>query len=197
MRRSPVVILLLVSVSCSSAPRSGTPEQATGRAPVDTLRLEPINPLPVPGPEPSRVTWDAKITMTLHGAVSEAVITDPLGRRLGYDPGGDRTYLEIPDATYDSSGLGTLRNDSIVDEDPLWKEIYLNEPSDGAYRVLIIGTRPGRYTLSIGGYDVRHTSSWFEAKDVPIAAGERHRYGFQFSAADVKARGLAGRRIPP
>ncbi|HYU08102.1 MAG TPA: hypothetical protein VEK77_01835 [Gemmatimonadales bacterium] len=118
----------------TQAQRSSTPEPAIRRAPAETIRLQPTNPLPVPGPEPNRITWDGKITMTLHGAVSEAVITDPLGRRLGSDPGARTAYSEIPDAVYDSSGLGTLRDDSIADEDPLWKEIYLNEPADGDYR---------------------------------------------------------------
>lgn len=197
MHRTAVTLLVLVGWSCSRAPRSSPPEQTAGRAPAETIRLQPINPVPIPGPEPSRIVWDAKITMTLHGAVAEAVITDPQGRRLGHDPGSSTRYGEMSNAVYASTGLGTLRNDSIVGEDPPWTEIYLNTPADGEYQVVIIGTRPGRYILSIAGYDVRHQSSWFHAKDVPIAAGERHTYAFQFSAADVKTRGLGGRRVPP
>jgi hypothetical protein len=141
--------------------------------------------------------WDAKITMTLDGAVAEAVITDPLGHRLGFDPESSAHYGEVSNAVYAKTGLGTVENGSIGGEDPPWTEIYLNTPADGEYQVVIIGTQPGPYTLAIAGYDVRHESAWFHAKDVPIAAGERHTYAFHFTAADMETRGLEGRRVPP
>jgi hypothetical protein len=130
----------------------------------------------------------------LNGAVAEAVITDPAARRLGFDPATGAVFNEVPDASYDSSGLGTLDGDSIVDE-PLWKEIYFNAPVDGEYTVMVIGTRAGTYALHVGGYDVRHRSSWFTPKDVPIAPRERHEYRFRFSAADAGESGLGGRRV--
>lgn len=173
------------------------PERPSRRPP--ELQLSPINPPALPGrvrPPPAPAGGDALIQITLYGAVAEAVIVDPLGRRLGIDPASGAQYAEPPDASYDSTGLGTLRNDSLVGEDALWKEIYFNAPADGEYTVWVIGTRAGRYTLSVGGYDVSRRSSWFTPKDVPVTPGERHEYRFRFSAADAGRSGLGGRRIP-
>ncbi len=132
-------------------------------APAETLRLYPINPPSIPGPEPSRIAWDA----------------------------------EIPDAFYGSSGIGTLRPDGRIVDDVPWIEVEFNAPADGEYTVVVIGTKAGAYNLSIGGYDVRHRSSWFTPKNVPITPGERHQYRFHFSAAAAGVRGLDGRRVAP
>lgn len=197
MRVAIVHALILAAAACSREPRSTTTSDQPSPSPVETLRLRPTNPPTIPGAEPAAIPSDAKIMITLHGAVAEALIIDPLGRRLGLDPATGDHVAEVPDASYDSTGLGTLRNDSIVDEDPLWKEMYLNVPADGEYTVWVIGTRTGTYTLNIGGYDVRRRSSWFTPKDVPITPGERHEYRFQFVAADAGSRGLGGRRVQP
>lgn len=171
-------------------------ESSPASAPLETLQLHPINPPASPGSRAAPRTTDARIMIQLNGAVAEAVITDPAGRRLGFDPATGGGFNEVPEASYDSSGLGTLADDSIIDE-PSWKEIYFNSPVDGEYTVTVIGTRAGKYTLAIGGYDVRHRSSWFKSTDVPIARRQRHEYRFQFSAADAGERGLNGRRVRP
>lgn len=173
------------------------PRRPASAGPAGRLVLRPVNPPIVPGGEPRAPTEGGQIVITLHGAVGEAVITDPLGRRLGIEPATGNDFKEVPEASYDSSGLGTLRDDSIVDEDPPWKEIYFNAPVDGEYAVTVIGTRAGTYTLSIGGYDTRRRSSSFTPKNVPISPGERHQYRFRFARADAGERGLDGRRVHP
>ena len=177
-------------------PGSTAPDERPAARPPARLQLSTIEPPPRPNPEPAATTGDAKIMITLHGAVAEAVVVDPRGRRLGLDPATGDRYGEVPDASYDSTGIGTLRNDSIV-SDRMWKEIYLNAPADGEYTVWVIASRRGRYTLNVGGYDTNHRSSWFTPKNVLIAANERHEYRFRFSAADAGARGLGGTRVQP
>ncbi|MGH7700795.1 MAG: hypothetical protein ACREMJ_09820 [Gemmatimonadales bacterium] len=184
-------------VAPASGPQPGAvaPGRPPHPAPAGTLRMHPINPPAIAGPEPERRTGDATIMITLHGGVAEAVIADPQGRRLGFDPGAGKRYSEVSDAAYLSTGLGTVLPDGrIVDDEP-WIEVYFNAPTDGEYTVVVIANKAGAYTLHIGGYDVRRRSSWFNSANVPITPGERHEYRFHFSAADAGDRGLDGRRV--
>ncbi len=139
----------------------------------------------------SQPTFQEVVQATLHSP-AELVITDPLGRRTGLNSSTGRTYAEIPNSVYDSTGLGTLLDDgSIVQEDPLWKELHIYSPPDGRYTVAVTGTATGRYTLNLRGYDGAGRSSGFLAAEVPISRDETHQYTLTFSGADMSAGTLA------
>jgi len=64
------------------------------------------------------------------------LITDPLGRSVGFDPATNNTVNGIPDAFY--SGPYT---------EP--QEVCIPEPIDGTYSITLVGTATGNYTLTI------------------------------------------------
>lgn len=119
----------------------------------------------------------------------ELVLTDPLGRRTGFDPSGrGTTYNQIPDGAYDpAASLSNVNADgsfAVNDEDPP-KMIEISGNPDGNYLVDVFGTGAGVYTLSIqlNGPDGRATKQLFP--DIPITAGDNHSYAFSYSAASA------------
>lgn len=141
----------------------------------------------------SQPGFEEVILATVHSP-AELVMTDPLGRRLGFDPVRGQAHSEIPDGVYATAGLGIdFPDGTIIDEEP-WKELAVYLPLDGEYAVSVTGTSTGRYTLHLLGYDRMHRSAGFAARDIPIASGEVHRYAFAYSAADLSggSLGLAG-----
>lgn len=85
----------------------------------------------------------------------EFVVTDPIGRRSGYDPNTGTTWSEIPDAYYLRDGLGDLDGTS----EPIYmKVLNLPDPLDGEYAVTVFGTGTGSYTLEATSMDWQGTS---------------------------------------
>jgi hypothetical protein len=80
---------------------------------------------------------------------AELLVTDALGRRSGRDPRSGVEYDEIPGALYYEEDR-VVSSDSDIDEGLLHraKVLMLPELSDGTYRVDVIGTGMGPYTLT-------------------------------------------------
>ena len=96
--------------------------------------------------------------------VSEALLTDPRGRRLGFSAADRRRYAEIPRAIYGDGTSDTPR------------EIEVPAPLPGTHVIEVAGTRRGRYTLEISGSDRTDASGHALVENVPTIAGARHRY---------------------
>lgn len=78
-----------------------------------------------------------------------AFVTDPLGRRRGLNPLDGILYDEIPKIT---EALGdparTILPFSGLPQDPdPEKYLHINQPVDGQYQILVVGTGSGSYTL--------------------------------------------------
>jgi len=97
--------------------------------------------------------------------VSEALLTDPRGRRLGFSAADRRRYAEIPRAIY-----GDRTSDTPA------REIEVPAPLPGTHVIEVAGTRRGRYTLEISGSDRTDASGHALVENVPTIAGARHRY---------------------
>jgi len=90
----------------------------------------------------------------------EFVITDPMGRRVGYDPVLGMPYLEIPESDYWRVGSivapdGTLVLDA---DEPI--DFQIGEVLDGAYTLEVFGLGPGSWSINLGidsvsGFDPR------------------------------------------
>ncbi len=139
----------------------------------------------------SQPTFEEVLLAELHSP-AELLLTDPLGRQVGFDPARGSSFAEIPSASYDSSQYGVVQDDeTIAQPDPLWKELYVPLPTDGEYVVQVTGTASGTYTLNLLGYDRAGRSAGFLGRDIPISSGEVHQYAFQFSATDMSGGTLA------
>lgn len=124
------------------------------------------------------------IVITFHSP-GELVLTDPLGRRVGYDPINGATYAEVPGAAYDSIALSTVTGPGQVIGEEKWsKEVYVHGPISGAYTVDVAGTGTGTYILQITGY-AGYAEANAEYDDVPITPGEVHSYTFQFDKSAI------------
>jgi Tol biopolymer transport system component len=111
------------------------------------------------------------------------LVTDPLGRKTGYDPRTDQTFWEIPDAGY---GLETITSPDgqVLPES---KVFMVADPLDGDYTVEVIGYDTGAYTVYVDRSDfsthVSTTASYTGStvKDgvdtiVVTVIGENHLY---------------------
>jgi hypothetical protein len=81
----------------------------------------------------------ASVRMTAHSPIN-LLVTDPIGRQVGYDPISHSVVNEIPYATY--SGPGS---------EP--QEIVIPNSINGTYEVDAIGTDTGPYTISVESLD--------------------------------------------
>ena len=87
--------------------------------------------------------WDTMLSFVIFSPI-DVLLTDPQGRRIGYDPHTGALVNEIPDAFY--SGNGTDM------------EFFILPPQEGDYEVTTIGTGNGAYAYafySVTGADTR------------------------------------------
>lgn len=88
-------------------------------------------------------------TQVLQDSPVQLLVTDPLGRKTGYDPSTGATWNEIPGSTYGSysirqpDGASTPRN----------YELTIAEPLDGDYSVQAIGQAAGDYAVQVTTQD--------------------------------------------
>ena len=111
-------------------------------------------------------------------SLGELVITDPLGRRTGYDPIADQNYNEIPVSAYE---LISLEDAESGVDGPVTIDLDVRRPSAGDYSLNVTGTDTGTYTLEINAYDPDLTPSQALFTDVPITPGAVHAYSFEYT----------------
>ncbi len=119
----------------------------------------------------------------------ELIITDPQGRRTGYDPVSGFSYTEIPGSSYSSFYLA---DDETGDLGPDTKEIDIRQPIAGDYQLQVIGTDTGTYALEIAVYDPNLNPSGSNFENIPISPGEGHSYGFYYAktaGSDIEVSG--------
>ncbi len=142
------------------------------------------------GPE-FTYTDKSAIWITFHSP-GELLLTDPQGRRVGYDPIRNVSYNEIPNGRYEQTGLADNTDPTV---DPGYtKEITISQPIEGEYILSVIGTGSGNYTLGIMAIDVNsRTTSSLSCDNVPIVPGIVHKYNFSFlKAAGSKTNFFGG-----
>lgn len=103
------------------------------------------------GPKGSPFAASGTPTQTLP---VEIVVTDPLGRRTGYDPGTKVHYDEIPGAVYITQAVANSDGSGAAFTE---KYVLVGQPEDGDYLVQVLGTGSGEYALDVaavswGGY---------------------------------------------
>jgi hypothetical protein len=104
--------------------------------------------------------------------VAELLLTDPRSRRLGLEPKTKRAYSDIPRASYGDVG-----------GDSPGRELEIMAPADGTYALEVIGTRAGRYELSMHASDRDGQSArTLEVANLPTAAGAIHRFAVEYAS---------------
>jgi len=121
---------------------------------------------------------------------AELLLTDPQGRRTGRDPIGNVDFEEIPESAY--------VDDSIVDPEtgepvPPIMAIEVLEPIEGMYRLQVIGTQAGSYSLYIRPLDKTGESpAQIIFGDIPTYVGAVHHYILEYSASPGALLRLSG-----
>lgn len=80
-------------------------------------------------------------------APADLLLTDPAGRRTGRDPRVGFAMNEIAGASYDAVPASTA--DPSSPSAAMANQLTVATPSEGAYEILVVGTRAGSYTLGI------------------------------------------------
>ena len=93
---------------------------------------------------------------------ADLYVVDPLGRGIGVDPSTRRLVNEIPGATYTGPG-----------SEP--QKIVIPNPIRGTYRITLLGTGAGGYTLALSGYSNDQEVSHAEATGT-IVSGRIESY---------------------
>lgn len=109
---------------------------------------------------------------------AELLLKDPLGRKIGRDPGRGQTYREIPLAHYEFEGIDDAETGA---PGPQTGIIEIRNPSPGKYSLEIIGKTAGHYSVAIRGYDRNLKSTDIVLKKTKITPGARRTFSFTYS----------------
>lgn len=108
------------------------------------------------------------LTVSFHSP-GELLITDPSGRRLGFDPLTNQSFTEIPGSFYDDVGLQDDVTELPADDTDTGKSLGLVSPATGDYTLTVTGTGTGTYNMEIQGLDVNGQPSLSTFQNVPIS----------------------------
>jgi hypothetical protein len=119
----------------------------------------------------------ASLTFSL-ASPAELVVTNPLGQRTGFDPRGEVTFDEIPDAVYYEEQIAP--DEEGVSPPPPIKIFDTTSPTSGSYTIQVIGTGIGTYHLDLQRYDESGEPSYLLVED-QTNAGKVDEYRVDFS----------------
>jgi hypothetical protein len=130
------------------------------------------------------------LKFTFHSPV-EIFVTDPMGRRAGFDPATQTTFNEIPNAFYNQS-LG--EEDATTDEDDPnpGKALEVFGDVDGDYALTVTGTATGSYEAEIQAFDINDNTPRFTIPTTPTSPGQVQTYLVHFERNDATRAELAG-----
>jgi hypothetical protein len=87
---------------------------------------------------------DRALSIAIHSPV-EIVITNPDGRRVGYDPRTGTSFREAPGSSYGVERLAAIHGGGVIEQTTL----YITPAILGEYFLQAIGTESGSYSLEI------------------------------------------------
>lgn len=151
-------------------------EEEFGLFGVDNISFVPYQS--DPGEDRRWIDDRSSILIYLDDSPGEMVITDPLGRRTGFDPIIEEEYEEIPNSNYTIYQFVDCETDEIID-DPI-TELMILRPLEGEYRLEVIGTGNGTYILTIYLYTLDNNRTEEVYENTPIYPGSIHTYNFEF-----------------
>lgn len=108
------------------------------------------------------------ITVSFHSP-GELLISDPSGRRLGFDPLTNQSFAEIPGGFYDDVGLQDDVTELPADDTDTGKSLGLVSTATGDYPLTVTGTGTGTYNMEIQALDANGQPSLSTFQNVPIS----------------------------
>jgi hypothetical protein len=124
-------------------------------------------------------------------SVSDVMIVDPRGRRLGDDPKAQAHFDEIPNAYFEAGGLDDDETGE-ADDDPA-KILFIPTPASGDFKLTIFSEKTGNYSCEFLGYDNSGGTSHVELNDIAAKSGDVQTVTLSFSGAPgskIKVNGL-------
>lgn len=86
-------------------------------------------------------------------AIGELLITDPMGRQAGLDVSTGVIVQGIPNASCGKERIDSLTTGELGEESSTFEA---DTPLDGLYKVTVIGTSLGKYSLYVFAYDTNN-----------------------------------------
>lgn len=132
--------------------------------------------------------------ITLSGILVEVqspatlLVTDPRGRKLGFDAASGRYYADIPRASYDDTGLADpgLVDPFLQQPDPdPAKTATIPQPLEGDYVFDVVGqpNANGRtYSLEVRAYDTNGGRNTLNIRDRATGAGQKESFSLTYSS---------------
>jgi len=142
------------------------------------------------GPAFNFVDQITGMRFTFHSPV-EPFITDPTGRREGFDPITQTSYDEIPNAYYDND-VGQFDDETgLPDPDPR-KSLEVFGDVDGDYLLTVTGTATGTYDAEIWTIDNAGNMPRTTLDQIPTAPNVVQTYLFHFDHTNAANSTLGG-----
>jgi hypothetical protein len=122
-----------------------------------------------------------ELTITAYSPV-HLVVTDPQGKKIGYDPIADKEYDTLPNSFYEWGGYRNPLT-GISSGVPKTKKVVINNPVTGEYTIQAIGTESGSYSMSAEYYNFSSKAEVKEYSDhYAITVGELHEHSITYSS---------------
>lgn len=141
-----LMILVVAAILTAACDRGGRAADTTGGVPDSVSSVAPTS-----GAGTQLAAQSALLVVIEPGesgnAPAELLLTDPSGRRTGRDPRVGFAMNEITGASYDAVPASTA--DPSSPSAALANQLTVATPTEGAYEILVVGTRAGSYTLGI------------------------------------------------
>ena len=109
---------------------------------------------------------------------AELLLVDQEGRRTGHNPQTNKTYMEIPHASYEEESISDAVSGM---PGPVTKIIHIRNPISGEYLLKVIGKESSEYDLEIQGYDCQMNPSHENFLNEKILKNREQEYAIQYS----------------
>ncbi|MGZ8811973.1 MAG: hypothetical protein ACXW29_12610, partial [Thermoanaerobaculia bacterium] len=130
------------------------------------------------------------LKFTFHSPV-EVFVTDPQGRRAGYDPLSQTMFNEIPNAIYDQAVANEDDETGLEDPNP-GKSLEIYGDVDGDYLVTVTGVDTGTYDAEIWAFDIAGNMPHMEMNSIPTEPDMVQLFTVHFEAANAGNVTLGG-----
>ncbi len=121
---------------------------------------------------------DPSLLMIWARSPVELFLTDPLGRRTGYDPVSRNHMNQIPESTYGTESIAAADVSDMSTGETKILEVHF--PKEGEFGLEVIGVGSGAYELDFLGYDSLGSVSIVRASGV-ASPDTRALYGISYS----------------